>query len=167
MTETFLTRYVAFITAMDRHAPDGFVYASMNAFLKAHAQTFSVAADQTLPPRFHVWPRCCFDNAYRLARRHPNQFRYVEGLALGVIPVHHAWCLNPNDEVVDPTWAHRACGSVGTEYFGVVIPLSIARQIRSKTNNSILDNWQRGFPLMREPWADVLRNDGPQMRRTE
>ena len=148
MRATTLQNHLANMTTQllaARQRPAGFVYGSLEEFLLANGRDWPVAACQQVPP-FVVYPRACFENAFRLASRHP-QYRYVEGVALGVIPVHHAWCLNVDDEVVDPTWAR-----LGTEYFGVVIPLDVAKRVRHPKNHSILQNWQRGFPLFREPW---------------
>lgn len=45
----------------------------------------------------------CFRNALMMAQE--RSLDYVEGYALGHgIPVHHAWCLDADGKVVDPTW---------------------------------------------------------------
>ena len=62
-------------------------------------------------------PRECFRNAATLALRKPNIYMYVEGYAvnrwIAMHTVAHAWCINSDNFVVDPTWDE------GTEYFGV------------------------------------------------
>lgn len=155
----FLPEYLKVTTGLlDAHpVPGGFVYRGRDSFIKDNGQQFPVAADQALPGKFHAWPQQCFDNAYRLARRWKARFRYVEGVALGVIPIHHAWVINAAGEVLDPTWLQNS--TIGTEYFGVVIPLDIAKQVRHKDNASIIDNWQRRWPLFREPWPVVLQRN--------
>ena len=136
-------------------APHGFVYRGLAAFLLKHGREWPVAASQHVP-RFHAWPQACFSNAARLARRKSAQWRYVEGYAVGhVIPVHHAWCVNAQDEVVDPTWFQR--GFAGTEYFGAEIPVEVVDRVQHKDCQSVLMNWRRGYPLFREPWEDVPR----------
>jgi hypothetical protein len=45
----------------------------------------------------------CFKNAFRLAMQRP-EFTYVEGYAMSVVPMHHAWCVDRTGRVVDPTW---------------------------------------------------------------
>lgn len=63
----------------------------------------------------------CFENAFRAADRHG--LRYVEGYAsAGIFPVHHAWCLDDDDRVVDFTWREESVGRISaTEwaYFGI------------------------------------------------
>lgn len=54
----------------------------------------------------------CFQNAFDLAMR--TELTYVEGYATGVIPTHHAWCVDFNGNVVDPTWR-----TLGCSYFGI------------------------------------------------
>jgi hypothetical protein len=152
--DLFLPKYLDMTTSLVRDIPAGFTYGNRDAFIKANGQNWPVAAKQDVPGPFHVWPKACFDNAYRLARRWPSRYRYVEGLAYGVIPTHHAWVINRDGEVLDPTW--QAFSRLGAEYFGVVIPLAIAKQVRHKQCLSIIDNWHRRWPLYREPWADVL-----------
>lgn len=48
-------------------------------------------------------PRHCFENALNLAWG-TTGYRYVEGIAHKVIPVHHAWCVDAAGNVIDPTW---------------------------------------------------------------
>lgn len=70
-----------------------------------------------------------FDNALALTTRRP-ELRYVEGYALrealtreqweaddysGTEFVCHAWCVDAEDRVVDPTWVDQ----VGAAYYGV------------------------------------------------
>lgn len=73
-----------------------------------------------------------FRNAFRLAREEDG-LRYCEGFSLprgyDLAPNRHAWCLDADDVVVDPSpgWAEpgrplRDC------YFGVVIGLDLAEQ---------------------------------------
>lgn len=71
-------------------------------------------------------PRQCFRNSFLLAERRPELgLRYCEGYAssdLG-IPTLHAWCVDPDDQVVDPTWPEPAEGA----YFGLALPLDLVR----------------------------------------
>lgn len=66
----------------------------------------------------------CFLNAYRLADG--TRLRYCEGWTWSASgsPWHHAWCVGPDDAVVDPTWSE-----LGTRYYGIAIPWTTARRL--------------------------------------
>jgi hypothetical protein len=83
----------------------------------------------------------CFDNAYRLAVKSRGRLRYVEGYAAGIIPVEHAWCIDANDRVVDPTW------SDGVVYFGIEVPLPAVRAARRRDCTTALFDWVKRYPL--------------------
>ena len=70
----------------------------------------------------------CYYNAWTLAEA--RNWEYAEGYAttteLGV-PLMHAWCIDDEGRVVDPTW------SDGANYTGVVIPVDIVRRVMVDT----------------------------------
>jgi hypothetical protein len=72
----------------------------------------------------------CYYNAMVMAVNHPERWTYCEGYAvletLGV-PMEHAWCLDSNGNVVDPTWEGAA------DYFGVRINSIDLMRIANKT----------------------------------
>lgn len=154
---TGIEQFLAITSRMLPAARPGYAYRGMNDFLKVHGQAFPLAANQTIPGRYYPTASACFSNAYRLALRWPTRYRYVEGLAACVFPVHHAWCINTSGEVVDPTWDRYA--ELGAEYFGVIIPLAIAQQVRHRRNHSIIDAWERQWPLFRQPWPIALKHN--------
>lgn len=57
----------------------------------------------------------CYKHAAHLAIRNPDRYTYVEGYGLSVIPVQHAWCVDADGNVVDPTWKNPE----DRGYFGV------------------------------------------------
>jgi len=49
----------------------------------------------------------CFQNATDLSLDSKDNLRYVEGVACSEnipFPIHHAWVIDENDNVIDPTW---------------------------------------------------------------
>lgn len=92
----------------------------------------------------------CFRNAWKLAER--NGFAYVEGFASGpdLSPVLHAWCSEPGShQAIDPTADLDL-------YLGVEVNLADVTDamLRTGTHGSILDDWEAGWPLLREPVAN-------------
>jgi hypothetical protein len=61
--------------------------------------------------------KACYQNACLLVKDFP-ELVYCEGFAMpkGLIPVHHAWCVTPSGDVVDPTWS-----APGGQYHGVAL----------------------------------------------
>ena len=65
----------------------------------------------------------CFKNAFTLAGSNPGVLAYVEGLALTCgIPLHHAWCVDRDGNVIEPTWP-----DMGEAYFGVALDIDAMR----------------------------------------
>ena len=88
----------------------------------------------------------CFKNAAQLASRQRG-YTYCEGYAMRMIPMLHAWCLDEQSRVVDPTWADNE----ETVYFGVPFRLDyvLVRQVRTNSYVSMIDNYVEGHPLLR------------------
>lgn len=92
----------------------------------------------------------CYMNAGRVAHdRH--DLRYVEGYAIpGTVPLPmmHAWLIDSEDRIIDPTWAD------GAGYFGLVIPRHTLAEITMRTGYwGVLDNLWMDHEL-----PDILRD---------
>ena len=80
--------------------------------------------------------RQCYYNAGMLALENP-ELAYVEGFGLrpGLIPVHHAWCLDPDGRVVETTWPFDEAA----EYWGIPLRTDFLReQVRNSSTWGIL-----------------------------
>jgi hypothetical protein len=79
---------------------------------------------------------------------------YVEGYALGVIPVEHAWCSDANGNVIDNTWIKRP----GADYFGVPIKTQYAtRAVIMSGHYGVIDDWEHQWPILRAKPEKFLR----------
>jgi hypothetical protein len=87
----------------------------------------------------------CFMNAYHLVQRDPS-LTYVEGYAKTKnlpIAVLHAWAVDKDGNVHDPTWED------GSSYFGVSFSRDFVEEtIVSKGTYGVIDNYEQGFPLL-------------------
>ena len=94
--------------------------------------------------------KACFHNSYCAAVASKGRLRYAEGYADSIIPVHHAWNLDPEGLVVDTTWCHDGehLPKPGRSYMGLVFPIEYVRSARTRDNCSIIDQWQKGWPLL-------------------
>jgi hypothetical protein len=91
--------------------------------------------------------RGCFRNSRRTLTK--TGLRYVEGYAVPFDDTgcrYHAWNISLDGFVIDSTWE-----PVGRVYLGVVFPLSTVRV----AGVPIIDNWEDGFPMLREPWKRI------------
>jgi len=121
-------------------------------FLLAHGSAMQVRGKQ--PRRLGI-PKACYWNAYNLARRR-KRLRYVEGFALSLIPVEHAWCIDEDGRIVEPTWNHKSgflSEPIPTDYFGMTFDLELVRRIRKLTKQlSMLWefwHWREVYPILK------------------
>lgn len=85
----------------------------------------------------------CYRNAALLSIQDPKYY-YVEGYAMGIIPAMHAWCIDKDKNVIDPTWPD------GREYFGVVFKESyLFKHMEKYKRYGLIDNWQNEWPLFK------------------
>lgn len=108
--------------------------------------------------------RACFANSVLGAILH-RDLRYVEGFAYaGTIPIHHAWCVDQNDVVVDFTWQERELlPRLGRAYLGVVVPIERAIDCVWGLGASVFDDPPEYRSIM-EPW---VVNDHPPLPSDE
>jgi hypothetical protein len=136
-TDPYLERLVAFIQ-MNAEMERGLGPASA---LLRYAKTFEPA--DTNPAWFTRGPaKQCFDNATqvlisRLAAG-DNSVRYAEGYAMDAelaIPMQHAWLVDADNKVIDPTWRDVD----DNLYFGIVFETSFVLDLlRIKQSAGIL-----------------------------
>ncbi len=89
----------------------------------------------------------CFANAFTAALRHP-ELVYCEGYACGVIPVHHAWCIDRlTKEVVEVTWTRdHAFG-----YYGIPMDLGyVIKIVIEKETYGVIDDWKNEWPMLKD-----------------
>lgn len=103
----------------------------------------------SLPPSFkRMTPRMCFANAFILASGHAG-LRYCEGYAMRrdlPLLVHHAWVIDDENKVIEPTWDLRPDDS----YFGIVFELEDVCQIVLETERYSLFFTRQGNKLIEE-----------------
>jgi hypothetical protein len=117
-------------------------YLSIGHFVREHGRAWNPAKIRPCP-KGEI--KACFRNAALLALDDPKWI-YVEGMALGVIPVLHAWCVTKEGEIGETTWPEP-----GTAYFG--IPFTTAylnSRLRKYQTYGLIDQYQRKFPILRE-----------------
>lgn len=122
---------------------------ALYAFLWKHGRNFPARAEDHNYPKGE--PNSCFNNAWNLAMLHP-ELTYCEGYAMSVIPMHHAWCVNRQGEVIETTWDEH-----GADYFGVAFKTEAVRQNGMKSGlPSMLDNHKSRLAYEARP-VDIIQ----------
>lgn len=89
----------------------------------------------------------CYRHAAKAALRN-RAYTYVEGYAShNVVPVPHAWLVDPDGLVIETTWR-----KMGGSYFGIPFRTDYLRQqINATRRYSLIDQWQDDWPTIRTP----------------
>lgn len=88
--------------------PPEFAYAGIGDLFLQHARFYEPPEKVRRPL---LTPKACFANSQFWAQQ--TGATYVEGYAMSVIPVHHAWCVK-DGKTIEVTWEKP-----GLAYFGV------------------------------------------------
>lgn len=131
--------------------PEGWLYPSVEAFLLAHGRLWTPPVGPYVgrPGKKNE----CFNNALnRLVG--DDDMTYCEGYARGVIPVLHAWLVDSDGQVIDPTWT-GTCGrpSPGVEYYGVAFERTYVMEtaIRSGVGGVLFNSSDSEWKYMTHP----------------
>ena len=107
--------------------------------------------------------RQCYRNAGELALS-SSKLAYCEGFArpAGLIPVHHAWCVDACGQVVDPTWAQPELAS----YFGIALKRDwLKAQLRRRETWGLLSEYIPREWLAEHPAAFLHEDWVPEPER--
>lgn len=90
----------------------------------------------------------CFRNAANLALGfYRNEYIYCEGYAISIIPVMHAWCVDLQGNVIDPTWNNGT--AVGSEYYGIAIKaMYLQERLVKQKHYGLIDAWVERWPML-------------------
>lgn len=116
------------------------VYGSYEDFVLKNGREWTITANSFKGKRAKA--KDCYRNAYQLTLG--KGLTYCEGWALHVIPIEHAWCIDDQGNVVDPTW------SSGESYFGVAFKTSAVLRAATETGvYGLFGDYKRKHPILR------------------
>lgn len=104
-------RLIADLQATIRN-PEGLTYPSYESLVLAKGTSWDEA---DIVVRRNGGYKQCYMNAYNAAV--DNGWQYVEGFAMSLFPIMHAWCVD-GDQAVEVTWE-----TPGTGYRGIIMDL--------------------------------------------
>lgn len=128
----------------------GYQYASIYELVADQGRPFTA---RPLPPAFEkMSPKECFRNASIVAIRHAGAgIMYCEGyvntLPGNIVPILHAWCIDRDENIIDPTLAYQP----HIEYIGIPFDLRfMLYTFEIHKAGSLLDDWKNGWPLLKD-----------------
>jgi hypothetical protein len=151
-------RDVFFNRMSGNKAPEHWKYRSAESFVLGEGQAFDASQVRYIPG-IDGTPKNCFQDAMNLAVE--RRWSYCEGWAIGAagIDVHHAWCVDDDGMVVDPTW--QAIADLhdedfpypGSAYVGLVLNVEVAWEwVAAKGSYGVL--YEKRFEALLEHGLD-------------
>lgn len=116
--------------------PLGWHYLGIEDFLLQHGTWYKTPG--TIPEDALGTMKECFRNSFLNSIQH---LTYVEGYALHIIPVHHAWNVDESNNLIDATWKNSGLAYLGVPFKGKKL-LTAMRQC-----GSVLDNWRNHWKI--------------------
>lgn len=109
-------------------------------FLLDHAREFEANPRPAWVEQ--MTPKMCFMNCFLLVDEQRSgllgedvpELTYCEGFVFSSglpIPIHHAWCIQPDDTLIEPTLQQRPDETV--TYFGIEVPFDLLVEIVDET----------------------------------
>lgn len=143
--ENYLKTHAKFMKQNHGSAMKDYQYNSCEELVLHEGKHF---AGTPLPKQFkHGKMKLCYMNSFYLAEKESNKLIYCEGIATGIIPVVHAWCITHDGIVVDPTWRD----SEKCDYWGIPFRMEFVIYTMLKTKVfGVLDNWKDKWPLLKK-----------------
>ncbi len=133
--------------------PDQFAYHGVADFVLREGREYEpsrLSLSSFAPGR----PGRCFENAAQIASENPSLV-YVQGFAWNVVPCEHAWCVDEQGRVVDPTWGHQTDWHQ-LRYFGVALRIEFVRRMQKGGCYSVFEGEDHAVlktTTPREWWA--------------
>lgn len=147
-TQRFLRAEVKLMRKVRQRRLNGWF--STGHFVLTHGREWTTKTDVPKEARDRKLGQC-FRNAANLALGwYRNELIYCEGYAISVIPMMHAWCIDLQGRIIDPT------GNQWTDYFGLAFKsMYLQEALQSQGHYGLIDAWKSDWPLLRtkpEEW---------------
>ena len=137
----YLEKHTAWLKEYGAPGTKDFKYRCIEDFVLQNGREFIPAE---LPSGYELGEKKeCFTNAIHLAVQ--KDLVYVEGYCFQIIPFHHAWCVDRDGTLIEPTLEKP----LDYEYFGVGFNSAWAMgHMMKRGYYGLLDDWENGWPIL-------------------
>jgi hypothetical protein len=155
--ERALVAHMRLVMAVKARGGVKTAYLGFEDYVLRHGKFFHRDAGRAEREFENTTARECFTNALMGAVWH-DDLTYVEGYAWnGLLPVHHAWLVDKEGRVFDPTWEALDHDLSDAVYLGVAFDTKYAtRTVTEKGTDTLLDWMGKGVPLDKAPTEEML-----------
>ena len=146
--QNMLMDYMEFMVKMrsGMNKPKGAIYLGMEDFVSKNGELFTSCKYPKKYIEFRGEKRDCYRNAFQLMMSN-SELTYVEGYGISKtipLPIPHAYCVDEEGNVVDPTWDDQE----DCIYFGVKFSSEYTYETIMRTQiYGLIENYKERFPL--------------------
>ena len=145
--------YAEMLRKLYIHNKQKFATKGINLFIERSTEFDKDALDleesERISAKYFCKPKMCYWNCIYVASKEKD-LTYYEGYAAAFIPMNHAWLVTKDGRVVEPTLVTLTKVPPIIEYFGMPIPIELAKKTNREFCPAWIDLFAEGGELIEE-----------------